>query len=442
MLSNTDHRLVGWLTPPQAIERDRTSVQVDRRTHQPVRPAGIDRERLTQHLQSITDAASASNSLEAKTFLERVTEWEVGLYAHRMKQLITPVDVPADPRRRFTAAAFTDYLRRKFPDARLIAGATELGLDITKRYKRFSTLISVEAVPELTQIESTDSEWHIGAAATLTQIEEKMADEFHALGRMMRVFGSRQIRNRVSAGRPRWIWAVHCETSTGVLNDLTALKQLADEFKLKLCMDCISSVGTVPVDLQGVHLASCVSGKGLGAFPGLSMVFYNHALAPAPDQLPRYLDLGFYAAQEGIPFTHSSNLLFALQTAVRRIKIEERFPNIVELSVQLRARLIELGYSIVASHEHSSPAVLTLALPAEMSSKTVGWQLQKAGYLLSYRSEYLLKRNWIQICLMGETPCEKIPPVVNALKRVCSRISAASAPAQLVGADCQFLSPV
>jgi aminoglycoside phosphotransferase (APT) family kinase protein len=73
-------------------------------------------ERLTKHLQSITDAASASNSLEAKTFLERVTEWEVGLYAHQMKQLITPMDVPDDPRRRFTAAAFTDYLRRKFPE--------------------------------------------------------------------------------------------------------------------------------------------------------------------------------------------------------------------------------------------------------------------------------------------------------------------------------------
>src|SRR3954470_17620280 len=216
------------------------------------------------------------------------------------------------------------------------------------------------------------------------------------------VFDPHEIRARVSSGRPRWIWAVHCETSTGVLNDLAALKQLAEEFKVKLCLDCISSIGTVPVDLQGVHLASCVSGKGLGAFPGLSMVFYNHALVPAPEQLPRYLDLGFYAAQEGIPFTHSSNLLFALQTAVRRIKIEERFPNIVELSVQLRARLTELGYNIVASHEHSSPAVLTLALPPEMSSKTVGWQLQKTGFPLDYRSQFFPKPHWIQICLNGE----------------------------------------
>ena len=86
------------------------------------------------------------------------------------------------------------------PDARLIAGATELGLDITKRYNKFPTLISVEAVPELKEIKSTDSEWQIGAAVTLTEIEEKMPGEFPALGDMLRVFGSRQIRNRATMG--------------------------------------------------------------------------------------------------------------------------------------------------------------------------------------------------------------------------------------------------
>src|SRR6266436_4503291 len=88
----------------------------------------------------------------------------------------------------------------RFPAARLIAGATELGLDISKRFKRFPTLISTEAVPELREIRSDDSAWHIGAAVTLTEIEEKMADEFPALGDMLRVFGSRQIRNRATMG--------------------------------------------------------------------------------------------------------------------------------------------------------------------------------------------------------------------------------------------------
>jgi xanthine dehydrogenase molybdopterin binding subunit/xanthine dehydrogenase small subunit len=102
----------------------------------------------------------------------------------------------------FRPASLTELFRLKKvnPEARLIAGATELGLDITKRYKKFPTLISVEAVPELREIKSNKTEWRIGAAVTLTQIEEKMAGEFPALGDMLRVFGSRQIRNRATMG--------------------------------------------------------------------------------------------------------------------------------------------------------------------------------------------------------------------------------------------------
>ena len=91
-------------------------------------------------------------------------------------------------------------LLAKFPKGKLIAGATELGLDITKRFKKFPTLVSIEAVPELREIQRTDAEWRIGAAVTLTQIEEQMADEFPALADMLRVFGSRQIRNRATMG--------------------------------------------------------------------------------------------------------------------------------------------------------------------------------------------------------------------------------------------------
>jgi len=91
-------------------------------------------------------------------------------------------------------------LLQQFPDGQLVAGATELGLNITKRYQKFPTLISVEAVAELKEIKATETEWHIGAAVTLTQIEEEMAEEFPALGDMLRVFGSRLIRNRATMG--------------------------------------------------------------------------------------------------------------------------------------------------------------------------------------------------------------------------------------------------
>jgi xanthine dehydrogenase molybdopterin binding subunit/xanthine dehydrogenase small subunit len=102
----------------------------------------------------------------------------------------------------FRPARLADALARlrDFPNARLIAGATELGLDISKRYQKFPVLISLEAIAELKAIHATADEWRIGAAATLTEIEDALAEEFPAVGDMLRVFGSRQIRNRATMG--------------------------------------------------------------------------------------------------------------------------------------------------------------------------------------------------------------------------------------------------
>ena len=230
--------------------------------------------------------------------------------------------------------------------------------------------------------------------------------------------------------RPAWLWFTHCETSTGVLNDLAALKALCAAHGVKLCSDCISSIGVVPVDLTGVYLASSASGKGLRAYPGISMVFHNHEIPPAPDRLPRYLDLGYYAEQQGIPFTYSSNLLHALHAAVRRVDWPRRFAGLLELATLLRERLPELGLNLLGTDAQTSPAIFTLALPPDMGSVKLGDAMQEAGYLLSYNSEYLRQRNCVQICLLGECTREKVNALLHALGRACGKRRAASSPAE------------
>ena len=217
-----------------------------------------------------------------------------------------------------------------------------------------------------------------------------------------------------------WLWATHCETSTGVLNDMYTLKEISAERGILLCMDCVSSIGTVPVDLQGVFLASSVSGKGLGAFTGLSMVFYNHKISPASDFLPKYLDLGFYAACDGVPFTLSSNLVYALKTALERFHLARRFSEITRLSAWLRPVLRDKGFHILAPDTYASPAVITITLPETINSVMLGQQLEESGYLLGYESEYLLKRNWLQISFMGECSQKSIAPLLNILEEYSS----------------------
>src|SRR5207244_3150789 len=105
------------------------------------------------------------------------------------------------------------------------------------------------------------------------------------------------------------------------------------------------------------------------------------------------LDLSHYAAQQGIPFTFSSNLLHALHAAVKRVAWDTRFSELNELAAWLRANLLEMGFQLIGSQTTTSPAVITIALPEELNSVKIGDLIQESGYLLSYNSEYLRRRN-------------------------------------------------
>ena len=135
--------------------------------------------------------------------------------------------------------------------------------------------------------------------------------------------------------------------------------------------------------------------------------------------------------------SHASRLL-ALQAqhstcAIlnRRTCWTEKLQQIAEISGWLRGQLRELGLQIVAPDADASPAVLTIALPSAINSKTIGWQLKKAGYLLSYNSQYLLKRNWIQICLMGEWSRDHLATLPGVLASFCAQRRSRSTRLQL-----------
>ena len=99
-----------------------------------------------------------------------------------------------------TSLAALFALKAAHPAAQLVAGATEIGVELNKKAKAFPLLISVEAVSELTQILKTPSAWRIGAGATLTNVEEALGAEFPSLQKMLSVYASRQIRSRATIG--------------------------------------------------------------------------------------------------------------------------------------------------------------------------------------------------------------------------------------------------
>ena len=146
-----------------------------------------------------------------------------------------------------------------------------------------------------------------------------------------------------------------------MLNDLNALKAVcAETCEVKLCLDCISSIATIPVNLERCVILwplCAIGGKGLRSFPGLGMVFYNHDLKRAAGKLPRYLDLELYARHQGVAFTQSSNLIHALYAAVKKNEWPQRFAELREISEWLRPKLREMGFDLLIADEQASPAV-------------------------------------------------------------------------------------
>ncbi|MDP3535376.1 MAG: FAD binding domain-containing protein, partial [Halomonas sp.] len=103
-----------------------------------------------------------------------------------------------------TLAELTECLKRH-PEARLVAGATDLWLESTQRLARFERLIDVTRVAELNVIEETTLEdgrrgWWIGAAVTYSRIEPLLQEHFDAFAHLLHRLGSSQIRNRGTLG--------------------------------------------------------------------------------------------------------------------------------------------------------------------------------------------------------------------------------------------------
>ena len=227
-----------------------------------------------------------------------------------------------------------------------------------------------------------------------------------------------------------WIWAVHCETSTGVLNNIDMLRELCNQFNLKLCLDGVSSIGSCEVDLENIYLATAVSGKGIGSLPGLAIVFCRDDVLSGDHQLPKYFDLSYYQTKQGIPFTISSNAIYALIAAIKNSNWPTRFENVKQWSEELRNEFEEIGLPVLADKECRAPHITTIALPDPISSLDIGKLLEDEGILVSYRSEYLIESNHIQVCFMGE--CQKPTRMISYFLREAIKKSLPREPSWLL----------
>ena len=86
------------------------------------------------------------------------------------------------------------------PDARLLAGGTDLALEVTQFHRELPVMIYVGHIAEMKKVEITDSSIEIGAAAPLTDCYAALAAEYPDFGELLQRFASLQIRNQGTLG--------------------------------------------------------------------------------------------------------------------------------------------------------------------------------------------------------------------------------------------------
>ena len=230
-----------------------------------------------------------------------------------------------------------------------------------------------------------------------------------------------ELRQVLSRRRPAWVWGVHLDSSTGVLNPAQEVADLCRSAEIPFALDCASSLGATSMP-SGVDLVASVSGKSLGSVPGIAIIAASqdlrstlHAEALRDDSRPwpLALDLPEAWAAEEPPHTLASQLLRSLVVALERPTSRKHLAN---LGAFVREQLTDAELRVLAEPGHEAPNITTFAVPHGLTTMEFLRLVRRWGFQLAGRSRYLRQRRLAQVATMGEYHQEELQPLFDRLK--------------------------
>ncbi len=182
---------------------------------------------------------------------------------------------------------------------------------------------------------------------------------------------------------------VQAETSTGVLQDLSPFRGLADACGALLLVDAVTSLGGVPVEVDRHGIDAVYSGtqKCLSCPPGLAPVSFSDAAVAAMQHRKTpvrswYLDLNLIARYWGEErvYHHTApvNMIFGLHEALRLTLdegLEHRYARHRSNSRALAVGLQELGLTLPVSPPDRLPPLTLVSIPEGIDDRDVRSQL-------------------------------------------------------------------
>lgn len=250
-------------------------------------------------------------------------------------------------------------------------------------------------------------------------------------GEWGRALDVEQVREAAAGQRFKLLCVVHAETSTGALTALPPFRELADELGALLLVDCVTSLGGVPVEMDRVGADAIYSGtqKCLSCPPGLSPVSFSARARAALDARKHkvqswYADLSLIAQYFGgerlYHHTAPINMLYGLHEALRLVLaegLEARFARHQKSSAALAVGLQALGLKLAVPASERLPPLTLVEIPEGIDDAAVRRQLlQEFGIEIGGGLGKFKGRAW-RIGLMGES-CrpDRVTRVLAALR--------------------------
>lgn len=173
---------------------------------------------------------------------------------------------------------------------------------------------------------------------------------------------------------------VHCETTTGILNPIAAIGQLANEWDKTFIVDAMSSFGGLPIDLEGSHIDYLISSanKCIQGVPGFGFVIAKRAIFSQCEGVARSVSLDLYDQWQVMDvdgkwrFTSPTHVVGAFYQALGELMeeggIDKRYERYQSNNALLRKQFEALGFKAYISEEKQSPIITTFLFPNEQFS--------------------------------------------------------------------------
>lgn len=193
---------------------------------------------------------------------------------------------------------------------------------------------------------------------------------------------------------------VHCETPTGLTNDIKKICGLLKKYDMLTIVDGVSSVLGEEINFDEINTDILIGGtqKAISAPTGLTLLTLSKKaidlILSRNDICGYYLNIKNYLKYEGdfaFPYTMNENLVYALDAALDEISKEDFVAIHKRFAAATRASLKENDLELYPESNFSS-TLTAVVCPQKISAKDLLGKMKSKGFLLSGSMGHLADR--------------------------------------------------